>query len=129
MGRGFDSLHQLHKNSSTAEDYSGRLLSQNALPWLVILVMNKFSLLPKDFHQYSGIYLTAILLVIVAGVFLLVMQPILQQPLAVSSYSQCIHLDGSIIQESYPSVCITEDGQRFVQPTPQASQSGLPIQQ
>lgn len=33
----------------------------------------------------------------------------------ISSYADCLNAKGSLIQESYPSVCVTKSGQRFVQ--------------
>ncbi len=48
-----------------------------------------------------------------------------QQSLAIkqiSGYEDCIQAKGSLIQESYPAVCVTKDGRRFTQnlipPTP-----------
>lgn len=35
----------------------------------------------------------------------------------INDYLSCTQNNG-IIQESYPSVCISKDGQRFVEPTP-----------
>ncbi len=32
-----------------------------------------------------------------------------------SSYDECTNSAGSIIQESYPSTCVTKDGKRFTQ--------------
>lgn len=34
----------------------------------------------------------------------------------VVSYAECAKKPGSKIQESYPRVCVTEDGQRFTNP-------------
>jgi len=78
----------------------------------------EISLLPPDFNQHPGIYLTASLLVVIAAVFVLNMRPVLQQPIAVTTYEECTNLPNSLIQERYPSVCVTEDGQQFIQPTP-----------
>lgn len=33
-----------------------------------------------------------------------------------SSYDSCVTQKDSILQESYPDVCVTRDGQRFVNP-------------
>ncbi len=35
----------------------------------------------------------------------------------VTTYEQCLSAEGSRIQESYPQVCVTKGGLRFVQPT------------
>lgn len=34
----------------------------------------------------------------------------------VSSYEECIKIKGSVVQESYPSTCVTKDGKQFIQP-------------
>ena len=75
-------------------------------------------LLPADFNQHPGIYLTATLLVVIAAVFVLNMSPILRQPIAVATFDECSRLPDSLIQEKYPAVCVTSDGQHFIQPTP-----------
>ncbi len=85
--------------------------------------MPKLTLLPHDFNQHPGIYLTALLLAVIAIVYIGIMQPVLQRPVAVGSYDECTHVPSSIIQEKYPAVCVTTDGQQFVQPTPQVSPS------
>ncbi len=33
-----------------------------------------------------------------------------------TNYSECVAASGSRIQESYPEVCVTEDGERFTNP-------------
>ena len=86
--------------------------------------MSKLTLLPQDFNQHPGIYLTALMLAVVAVAYIVIMSPILHQPIAVSSYDECISLPDSVIQEKYPAVCVTSDGQQFTQPIPQASPSG-----
>ncbi len=48
------------------------------------------------------------------GVFALVGYA-LDRP-AVSSYETCIEATGSVLQESYPEVCVTKDGARFQNP-------------
>lgn len=80
--------------------------------------MKNIKLLPDDFSQHRGIYATAVFLAVIGVVFVLSYTPILNQPIAVSNYDECTKLASSTIQESYPTVCVTEDGQRFVQPTP-----------
>ncbi len=37
-----------------------------------------------------------------------------------TSFSECKAASGSRIQESYPEVCVTEDGERFVNPDQKA---------
>lgn len=44
----------------------------------------------------------------------------------VTSFEECSQLDGSVIQESYPEVCVTIDGQRLVAPTPEPLPSPTP---
>ena len=86
--------------------------------------MPKLTLLPQDFNQHPGIYLTALMLAVIAVAYLIIMSPILGRPMAVSNYDECVSLPNSVIQEKYPAVCVTADGQQFTQPTPQASPSG-----
>lgn len=86
--------------------------------------MSKLTLLPQDFNRHPGIYLTALMLAVVAVAYIAIMSPILSRPIAVSNYDECISLSNSVIQEKYPAVCVTADGQQFTQPTPQASSSG-----
>ncbi len=38
------------------------------------------------------------------------------QPSKIKSFADCQKATGSLIQESYPEVCVTKSGQRFVQP-------------
>lgn len=35
---------------------------------------------------------------------------------AARTFMECIARDGSVIQESYPEVCVTKSGERFVNP-------------
>lgn len=42
-----------------------------------------------------------------------------------TSYEQCLTTKGSLIQESYPQVCVTKSGQHFVQPLPSPSPSRM----
>lgn len=37
-----------------------------------------------------------------------------KKPMLVTSFEECASLSKSIIQESYPEVCVTPDGQSFV---------------
>jgi hypothetical protein len=37
-------------------------------------------------------------------------------PAPVTTYEECLTAKGSVIQESYPATCITQDKQRFIQP-------------
>ncbi len=41
----------------------------------------------------------------------------------VNSYEDCIKAAGSIMQETYPQVCVTKDGKHFTQPVAQAKHS------
>ncbi|HVS79256.1 MAG TPA: hypothetical protein VHD84_03150 [Candidatus Saccharimonadales bacterium] len=41
---------------------------------------------------------------------------------AINSFDQCQKAAGSIVQQTYPEVCITEGGQRFTQVVPFSSQ-------
>lgn len=43
-----------------------------------------------------------------------------------SSYRDCVQA-GNPVQMSYPSVCITSDGQRFVNPDEQAPTGPVPL--
>jgi hypothetical protein len=42
-----------------------------------------------------------------------------------TSYDECIKLKDSILQESYPAVCVTKSGDRFTQPLTPQQQEGL----
>ena len=46
-------------------------------------------------------------------------------PITVNSYKACTGLKSSIIQETYPSVCVTKSGQRFVEPLSEEEQKLL----
>lgn len=49
----------------------------------------------------------------------------LTQP-KISSYEECVSAKGSILTQSYPSICITKDGQqKFVHPTPKKEQQDI----
>lgn len=89
--------------------------------------MAKVTLLPHDFNQHPGIYLAALMLATVSVTYLFIMSPILNKPVAISNYDECVKLSDSVIQEKYPPVCVTGDGQQFTQPiqetTPSASQA------
>lgn len=80
-------------------------------------------LLPEDFNQHRGIYATATFLVVISAVFALSYLPKLQAPIQLQSYEECVKQPKSVIQEKYPAVCVTEDGQQFTQPTPTPSAS------
>lgn len=43
----------------------------------------------------------------------------------VTSYQDCINARGSSVQESYPSVCVTKDGRKFIQPLSEEEQKLL----
>jgi hypothetical protein len=43
----------------------------------------------------------------------------------ITTYEDCVNARGSAIQESYPSVCVTSDGKRFVQPLSEEEQKLL----
>lgn len=46
-----------------------------------------------------------------------------QSPVQISSYDDCVKAKSSLIQESYPTICVTAAGQRFIQPIPTDSVS------
>ncbi len=48
------------------------------------------------------------------GVFALVGYA-LEQP-KIADYASCTKSNGSMLQESYPEICVTKDGQRFQNP-------------
>jgi hypothetical protein len=37
---------------------------------------------------------------------------------SVATYEECVKVQGSRIQESYPPACVTPDGKRFTEPLP-----------
>jgi hypothetical protein len=43
----------------------------------------------------------------------------------VTNYDECAQVNGSVIQESYPEVCVTKDGQRFVRLFTEEEQQNL----
>lgn len=48
----------------------------------------------------------------------------------IASYKECLQAKGSIVTESYPGICITTSGQRFIQPlTDEEKQNLLPPDQ
>lgn len=68
------------------------------------------------------IIVAIILLVMAVGaVGYFVYKNVLVKTQPITSYDECAKAKGSIIQETFPPVCVTKDGQRFVQevlPTP-----------
>jgi hypothetical protein len=80
-------------------------------------LFKKMKLLPDDFGQHPGIYLSATMLAIIAIIYIFSIYPLLQQPIA-STYEECVDQPDSKVMESYPSICITSDKQQFIQPTP-----------
>lgn len=53
----------------------------------------------------------------IAGGVFLGKQLYSQNTAQINSYDQCVAVKGSQIEESYPAVCITTGGRRFIQPT------------
>ena len=43
----------------------------------------------------------------------------------IASYEGCVQDSGSVIQETYPAVCVTSDGQRYIQPLSEEEQKLL----
>ncbi len=54
-----------------------------------------------------------VVILVVVGVILLI-HP---QSISIQSYADCSKAEGSTIQTSYPTVCITKDKKRFTNPS------------
>jgi len=74
-----------------------------------------------------GLGLTLFVLIVSALVGFLAYQnkKLKNLPPQVSSYDECANIEGSIIQESYPAICVTPDGRRFVQQLSEEEQKNL----
>ena len=59
------------------------------------------------------LFLTASTAFILISSFLLSNSNSARLKFAAASFTDCLGTPGSIIQESYPEICITKDGQRF----------------
>ena len=55
----------------------------------------------------------ALLLIAIGLLAYQVWQKQINQP---STYEECIKIPGSLVQESYPAICVAENGKSFVQP-------------
>ena len=78
----------------------------------------------KDIIKLSSIALILIVWSIVS--FIAYQNKKLQEKnVNISSYEECLKASGSIIQESYPQMCVAKDGKRFVQPLSEEEQKNL----
>ena len=66
----------------------------------------------------AHVIIIAILTVVLVGALgVLLWQNVINKPAAtVNSYAECVKSAGSMLQESYPEVCVTSDGKRFTNP-------------
>jgi len=89
---------------------------------------------PKsNVNLLAVVTLVLLILVIVIGYF--IYKNYFAKTQSIFSYKDCVNAKGSFIQESFPPVCVTKSGQRFVQqtvssptPTPIAKNEVLGIQ-
>lgn len=56
--------------------------------------------------------IAVVFLLLVVGIYLLLRRAYVPPP---QSYNECV-AQGNILMETYPSVCVTKDGRRFVEP-------------
>lgn len=76
-----------------------------------------FSELPES--PYLQVLLTLILLLILFGITAsIAILTVKMKAARPTNYKECILLKGSVIQESYPAVCVTKKGERFIQEIP-----------
>ena len=66
--------------------------------------------------------ITALLLVTTGLLAYQVWQKQINQP---STYEECIKIPGSLVQESYPAICVAENGKSFIQPLTEEEQKNL----
>ena len=65
---------------------------------------------------YTSFLLTFSLLIVLFVIAFFIAYRATNKPKSATTYEECIKSKGSIIRESYPAVCVTKNGQQFVQP-------------
>lgn len=73
----------------------------------------------KKLSRMRWLIVLVALVLVVLGVWLVWIRP-MQRGSGVRSYAECVAA-GNPVQESYPEVCLTRDGKRFVNPAQQAA--------
>jgi len=76
---------------------------------------------PKSKNNFLMVVATILLIMAVGAIGYFVYKNLIAKSPAIASYEDCTKAKGSVIQESFPPVCVTKNGQRFVQevsPTP-----------
>ena len=81
--------------------------------------------------QKSVVLFPTVILLIIVSVFagsLLYQNKQLKDQLKINSFEDCAKAKNSLIQESYPPVCVTKDGRRFTQNVmPEETKTPVPI--
>lgn len=70
---------------------------------------------PKQVGFATQLLITLLLLAILFGITLFVAYKLGYKEKPSTNFEECKNAKGSIIQESYPEVCVTKDGQHFTQ--------------
>lgn len=89
-------------------------------------IANGQNLAPKKITLFQRFLVTILLML---GVFVLAFSVTYLRKIFVFNapvnFQECAKLKSSTIQESYPAVCVTKDGQRFIQPLSEQEQKLL----
>jgi len=74
---------------------------------------------PQNKRSYMSVLLMLFLLIALTflSLFLYISNENLNKEISLSTFDECAEFEGSTIQESYPAVCITKNGLRFLQQT------------
>jgi hypothetical protein len=103
-----DSLESLKAEIETAKKKSG---SQNIFT-----------------SRYASILVTVSLLFSLFGISFVIAYNHINKPKPAESYEQCIKSKGSVIRETYPAICVSEEGKEFIQPLSSEEQKLLEVE-
>ena len=67
--------------------------------------------------------ISLVIFVVLGVIYLAYTNSKLKKLTAINSYEACTGAEESVIQESYPTICVTKDGRRFVRPLPGEQQN------